>query len=442
MKKEVLTRADVRFILTSGKSLTLFVKGKQKTYLSDDPLFDQLMDCVRKQDWDNLNKLMNPEMIIEKLSKGAFKVIGGVVCVGTEDGTRELPEELNSTVLEFMNEKLPYDYLVKFAVKLFANPSEAAIKQLYKYLAKNRFPICEDGDFIAYRKVTNDFKDFRTGTFDNSIGSTPKMDRKDVDPDPNVTCSRGLHAANWDYVHNSYYPGQGRIVVMKINPADVVSVPTDYNDAKMRVCKFYVLEEVKEEYNGHLAYKYDPAHDLIDEDPEPNMDCICEMCNEDCGFAPGCEVTHCTKECLSCFDEGGNKRVKLLTKVPSHARPHTVSLFEEILLMEENVASQDDLDRLANVLNKCLAFSTGIKTLFVLSDEDYNWFVGLDTKHTSNIVFNRDSFYEGLRLIRGKKSCCYPDLLELRVASRNGTLKVFNLKKFDKIEYRDLLGIK
>jgi len=440
MKKEVLTRADVRFILTSGKSLTLFVKGKQKTYLSDDPLFDQLMDCVRKQDWDNLNKLMNPETLIEKLSKGAFKVNNGVVSVGTENGTRELPEELNATILEFLKDQIPFDYLINFAVKLFANPSDSSIQQLYKYLVKNRFPICEDGDFIAYRKVTDNFKDFRTGTFDNSVGSLVEMKREDVDSNPNVTCSAGLHAANWDYVHDSYYPGQGRIVVMKINPADVVSVPTDYNNAKMRVCKFLVLEEVQEEYSGPRGYKYEPSHTPDEEDPEPNMDCICEMCDGDCEMAPACEVLHCRKGCLSCFDENDKKRAELLTKVPSNVRPHTVSLFEEILSMEETVC-QDDLDRLANILNKCLAFSTGTKTLFVLSNEDYSWFVGLNTEHTNNVIFNRDSFYEGLRLIRGKKSCPYDELLELRVASRERKLKVFNLKKFDKIEYRDMLGI-
>lgn len=425
MKKETLTRSDVKFTLVPNKSITLFVKGNQKSYLSDDPLFDQIMKCVREGSWDLLNKLMNPEVLIEKLSKGTFKVIDGVVCVGTDSGTHELPEELNSTVLEFMNEKLPYDYLVKFAVKLFANPSESSVKQLYKYLVKNQFPICEDGDFIAYRKVTNSFTDFRTGKFNNSVGSTVEMKREDVDDDPNVTCSSGLHAANWDYVHNSYYPGQGRIVAMKINPADVVSVPTDYNDAKMRVCKFYVLEEVKAEYTGPRAYKY-----------EPSQDSSCDYCREDCEDN---ESEHCDSECNLCSSDENEKME--IGDVPMHARPHTTSLFETILSVDGEEYDQETLDEFSDILNECLAFSTETKTVVVLPLHDHQWYVNtLSPSEIDNLILDQKEFYEALRAIRGKKACPSSVVLELRTASRNGTLEVFNKKKFDK-EYRDILGV-
>ena len=432
MKKETLTRSDVRYTLVPNKSITLFVKGNQKSYLSDDPLFDQIIKYIREGTWDLLNKLMNPEVLIEKLSKGTFKVIDGIVCVGTDSGTHELPEELNSTVLEFMNEKLPYDYLVKFAVKLFANPSESSVKQLYKYLVKNQFPICEDGDFIAYRKVTNSFTDFRTGKFNNSVGSTVEMKREDVDPDPNVTCSSGLHAANWDYVHNSYYAGQGRIVAMKINPANVVSVPTDYNDAKMRVCKFYVLEEVKAEYTGPRAYKYEPSEEESYEECD-EKDSSCEGCE-------GCEEECEDGDCNLCSDWDERDEMEV-GDVPVHARPHTVSLFDMILSVDGVEHDQETLDEFSDILNDCLAFTTDTKTVVVLQTHDYDWYVNtLSPTEIDNLVLDQDEFYEALRAIRGKKACPSTVVLELRTASRNGTLKVFNKKKFDK-EYRDILGI-
>lgn len=426
MKQKELTRADVRYTLTAGKSLTLFVRGKQKTYLGDDPLFNQLIDCIKNQYWEKLDKLMNPEALIEKLSKGALKVTDGVVWMGTDSGEKELPEELNSTVLQFMNDNLPYDYLVNFALKLFANPSEDAIKQLYKYLVKNQFPICEDGDFVAYRKVTDDFRDFRTGDFDNSIGSVVEMDRKDVDPDPTRTCSKGLHAANWDYVHNHYYPGQGRIVVMKINPADVVSIPNDYNDSKMRVCKFYVLEEVKEEYSGPRAYKYETSEEDLNDEYEEG---------------------YLNEETCDCEDSEDHEEQVDLT-LPDRARPHTILLFNEIILGRQLLTnSQDVLDELAIVFNEALSFSTGEKMIYVLSEKDYDWFFEkinsffIEKYEDSRThVTDTFSFYDGLRLVRGKKQCIYPEILDLRAASRNGKLKVFNKKKLDK-EYRDLLGL-
>lgn len=37
-------------------------------------------------------------------------------------------------------------------------------------------------------------------------------------------------------------------MVCKVNPADVVSIPTDYNDAKMRCCEYKVVREIEEFY--------------------------------------------------------------------------------------------------------------------------------------------------------------------------------------------------
>jgi hypothetical protein len=72
---------------------------------------------------------------------------------------------------------------------------------------------------------------------------------------------------------------------------------------------------------------------------------------------------------------------------------------------------------------------------------DYDWYVNnLSPTEIDNLVLDQDEFYEALRAIRGKKACPSSVVLELRTASRNGTLKVFNKKKFDK-EYRDILGV-
>lgn len=418
-----MKREDVKFTVNPGVSITVYAKGVQKSFLYDDPVFAGVYSAIRESRWNDLEKLIFPEKLIEKLSKGVIKVIDGSVHLGTDEGTVELPEELNSTVLHFVQENLPYDYLVKFALKLFQNPSKSSIKQLYKYLSKNQFPICDDGDFIAYRKVTNEFKDFRTEKFDNSIGSTVEMKRELVDDNPNVTCSSGLHAANWDYAHNFYYPGEGRIVVMKINPADVVSVPVDYNDAKMRVFKFYVLEEVKEEYSGSRAFKYESSTRVEDlpTDLQEGEDCECDGC-----------------------DEGSECENDDYLDVPKHARPHTVSVFETLLSVDDDrTSSQNNLDDLATALNSSLCLRTENKNVFVVSEDTLTKFDYLSTltKVTSREYFvSTSDFYDALQAIRSKKACPVPVVLELRVASREGKLSILNRKKFDK-DYRSVLGL-
>ena len=114
--------------------------------------------------------------------------------------------------------------------------------ELYGYLEANNQPITEDGCFIAYKRVRLNYKDIHSGTMDNSVGKTPSMDRGEVNDDREVTCSTGLHFCGMSYL--KHFPG-GRIVIVKVNPADVVSIPKDYNAAKGRACKYEVIGELE-----------------------------------------------------------------------------------------------------------------------------------------------------------------------------------------------------
>jgi hypothetical protein len=140
------------------------------------------------------------------------------------------------------------EVMEKFIANLYENPSLNSVDQLYGFLDANDLPITDDGCFFAYKKVRYDFRDLHTGVFDNSVGAKPTMARHQVDDDKTRTCSRGLHVASFSYM--AHYGGQGKtdlddvIVVCKINPRDVVSVPVDYNNAKMRVATYEVVSVI------------------------------------------------------------------------------------------------------------------------------------------------------------------------------------------------------
>jgi hypothetical protein len=85
------------------------------------------------------------------------------------------------------------------------------------------------------------------------IGNSVEMPRSDCDPDRNQTCSTGLHVCHYSYLANN---GTTHLVV-EINPRDVVAVPTDYNGAKMRVCRFRVLCTV-DHFAGKVGAVSDP----------------------------------------------------------------------------------------------------------------------------------------------------------------------------------------
>ena len=76
---------------------------------------------------------------------------------------------------------------------------------------------------------------------DNSVGKIVTMERNLVDEDKSRTCSQGLHFCSYDYL--KHFSGE-RIVVLKINPADIVAIPEDYNNSKGRCCSYEVIDEI------------------------------------------------------------------------------------------------------------------------------------------------------------------------------------------------------
>jgi hypothetical protein len=76
---------------------------------------------------------------------------------------------------------------------------------------------------------------------DNSVGKIVEMERNEVDDNKDNTCSSGLHFCSESYLKSF---GGSRTVIVKINPRDVVSIPTEYDNAKGRACRYEVVGEV------------------------------------------------------------------------------------------------------------------------------------------------------------------------------------------------------
>jgi hypothetical protein len=123
------------------------------------------------------------------------------------------------------------------------NPSKRSVDELYGFLEKNSLPITPDGHFLAYKKVRRDFKDIHSGTMDNSPGTIVEMERNQVDDNKDQTCSTGLHFCGLSYLE-FFGDRNSRVVIVKIDPADVVSIPSDYNGAKGRACRYEVIGEM------------------------------------------------------------------------------------------------------------------------------------------------------------------------------------------------------
>lgn len=229
--KLVESRSVVNYHLLKD-SVIFNYGGKTISIRRGDVRFDDAIACIRE------NRLQDVPSLID--TESAFAKQGLVL----KDGLLELegeslPESLSKRVLELVEQKLPIDIMLKFWQNLKQNPSFNSRKMLYDFLEHNGHPLTEDGCFIAYRGVTEDFKDKHTGKFDNKVGAVCEMNRSQVDDNPDNTCSSGLHVACFDYA-KGFGP---KLIEVKVNPKDVVAVPRDYNGTKMRVCRFEVVAE-------------------------------------------------------------------------------------------------------------------------------------------------------------------------------------------------------
>lgn len=135
-----------------------------------------------------------------------------------------------------------------FLEKAMANPDPRAATDLFDWVVNSKLPITTDGDVLAWKAVGDDYLSLyakRRGnyTFDHHIGNIVEEDRTYCDPNPDQTCSRGLHFCSAEYLKH-YAGGGNRIVVVKINPADVVAFPRDYDWQKGRAARYQVVGEV------------------------------------------------------------------------------------------------------------------------------------------------------------------------------------------------------
>tara|TARA_Y100001963_G_scaffold11812_2_gene14958 strand:- start:3475 stop:4314 length:840 start_codon:yes stop_codon:yes gene_type:complete len=225
------------YILTD-ESLTVVIDGKAMTMNNDHPAWTQAKEALSQDDWDRLKSLFDVQSAVQDYldNEAGIEVRNGTVFYEGEAIHNLVVEK----ILSFMRGGLPYKPLVKFLGKLMENPSARSVNELYKFLEHKNMPLTSEGNFLAYKGVDDGFRDFHTGKFDNSVGQTLQMRRNGVCDDANVGCSSGFHAGSYEYA-KGYASRGGNLMVVEIDPRDVVSVPHDCECQKLRTSKYVVV---------------------------------------------------------------------------------------------------------------------------------------------------------------------------------------------------------
>jgi hypothetical protein len=294
------TTTQAAVIITGSGKIAATINGQSYTIDTDHPKYQQALEAVRQKDWTGFVNLVNISQQVQDYFNGTD--------VEIKDGSinfhgRVVHNTLTKRIIGFIREGLPHEPLLNFFKNLMENPSKRAVDELYDFLEAGELPITEDGCFLAFKNVRSNYFDIHSGKNDNSVGKVCEMPRNAVDEDKERTCSYGLHFCSIKYLPHFSDGENGKTMIVKINPRDVVAIPADYENTKGRTCRYEVVAEYKEDWRSKLnrdesgfdSSLYSSNGGAYEEEEE-------DYDEEECIWSNGCDENHCF-----CGDQYGVK---------------------------------------------------------------------------------------------------------------------------------------
>lgn len=280
--------------------INIFIEGQNYNIQASHPMFKDALDCIVKNDYDTFIGIVNPAYKLNKIyaSYENVEVKNGCMYVFGE----EVHGFVVQRILDLLLIGIDCTHIFKFVLKLTKNPSARAVNELYTFLEHKHLPITTNGNFLAYKAVRQDYSDKHTGKFFNTIDAVLEMPRNKVDDDKLVGCSYGFHAGTLEYASN-FAGGDDRLVLVEIDPADVVSIPVDCEFQKLRTCRYKVVQEYDRPlsepvYETRFNTEND-EDDLWDDDEEELP--FCSDCRE--ASYGNCDECDCCEGCCDCSED-------------------------------------------------------------------------------------------------------------------------------------------
>lgn len=150
--------------------------------------------------------------------------------------------DFEQNVMGLVQKGVDVTRFLKMVERLLNNPYEDVWHSFFNWLARTNLFITEEGKVLGYKSVRPDFKDWHTGTIDNSVGCSPRpLPHWKCDRNSYVECSEGYHIGTYEYAyHFNNRPGRN-IVLCEFDPEDVMVVPNEGDCGKIRVRHYKVV---------------------------------------------------------------------------------------------------------------------------------------------------------------------------------------------------------
>lgn len=245
--------------IITDHTITLITKNGPSVVGKTHPNFYKIKKALISKNFFEVEQLLDVKSGFKTFSNGLIKIEGDNLMYNGSI----VHNVLTQRIIEMIHNNDKVEPIINFLVNLMDNPSEGSVDQLYTFLEHKNLPITEDGCFLAYKAINRDYTDKYTGTISNKVGDKVKMPYEEVTADPKCGCSRGLHCGSIEYVRQygefkldeSGKSVGDKLVTVKVNPSDVVSVPEDSDHQKVRVYRYVVHEEIENPFD--LIPKYE-----------------------------------------------------------------------------------------------------------------------------------------------------------------------------------------
>jgi hypothetical protein len=200
----------------------------------------------------NTGSAINSRLVDQKLSDRISVSDGELLFDGDV-----VDDAIADQIIGFLEDDVDDWYpLVLFLEKLYANQSESVRKGLYTWISQQKLTITEDGNFLGFKGLNNNYTSIHagpgvvngvktSGNLDNTPGNVIEVARSYVDDNEYAYCSTGLHVGTRQYATGF---ARGKVVVCEVDPRNVVSVPYDGHE-KIRTSKYTVVEDAADDYN-------------------------------------------------------------------------------------------------------------------------------------------------------------------------------------------------
>lgn len=247
------------FTITSGDEFSgatvIFPDGSTQTIASDNKNYSEVVRGLIEGDLtdEEILDLIAPfEAIYKKLTRLSERVSRKGMRLFFDGDL--VTHRLANHIVTIMDGGSPQEEVtawLRFWEKAATNPSTKSQDELFIFVEKHGLSITPDGDAVLYKGVRNDFTSSHAGpgivdgveyekaNLPNKVGSVLELPRSWVDDNRRIECSKGLHVGDFTYASTF----ASKLLTVLVNPRDVVSVPYDENDRKIRVCRYTVIEE-------------------------------------------------------------------------------------------------------------------------------------------------------------------------------------------------------